>query len=160
VTTAAPKIGHSLHVPSPSTGLVITAYLLTLAVLIPLSGWLTARYGARPVFLSAIAIFTLSSIGCAASTRLGELVAMRVLQGVGGAMMVPVGRLTVIAGAAKSDLIRIISYVRGPARGPGDRAARRRADHDLRELALALSDQRAARGARVLHGVAADRVAR
>lgn len=114
VTTAAPKIGHALHVPSASTGLVITAYLLTLAVLIPLSGWLTARYGARAVFLSAIAIFTLASIGCAASTSLGELVAMRVLQGVGGAMMVPVGRLTVIARAAKSDLIRIISYVSWP----------------------------------------------
>jgi EmrB/QacA subfamily drug resistance transporter len=114
VTTAAPKIGHSLHVPSVSTGLIITAYLLTLAVLIPLSGWLTARYGARPVFLCAIAIFTLASIGCAASTSLGELVGMRVLQGAGGAMMVPVGRFTVIARAAKSDLIRIISYVSWP----------------------------------------------
>ena len=70
---------------------------MTLAVLIPLSGWLTARFGARPVFLTAIVIFTLASLGCAASTSLGELVAMRVLQGVGGAMMVPVGRLTVIS---------------------------------------------------------------
>ncbi len=114
VTTVAPRIGASLHVAPASTGLVITAYLLTLAVLIPLSGWMTARYGARPVFLSAIAIFTLASVGCAASTSLGELVAMRVLQGVGGAMMVPVGRLTVISSAQKSELIRVISYVSWP----------------------------------------------
>ena len=114
VTTAARRIGDSLHVASTATGLVITAYLLTLAVLIPLSGWLTARWGARPVFLAAIVIFTFASLGCAVSTSLGELVGMRVLQGVGGAMMVPVGRLTVISRAAKSDLIRVISYVSWP----------------------------------------------
>jgi EmrB/QacA subfamily drug resistance transporter len=114
VTTAAPSIGASLHVSPVSTGLVITSYLLTLAALIPLSGWLTARYGARPVFLCAIVIFTLASVGCAASTSLGELVVMRVIQGVGGAMMVPVGRFTVLARAAKSDLVRVISYVSWP----------------------------------------------
>ena len=83
---------------------------MTLAVLIPLSGWLAARYGARPVFLSAIAIFTLSSLGCAASDEPRRCSsAMRVLQGVGGAMMVPVGRITVLSQARKSQLIRIIS---------------------------------------------------
>ena len=114
VTTAAHRIGISLHVASTTAGLLITSYLLTLAVLIPLSGWLTARFGTRPVFLSAIVIFTLASLGCAASANLGELVGFRVLQGVGGAMMVPVGRLTVLSRAAKTDLIRLVSYVSWP----------------------------------------------
>src|ERR1700679_365707 len=76
VTTAAPRIGRALHVPATSVGLVIAAYLVTLAVFIPLSGWMTARLGARRVFLSAIVIFTLSSLACALSANLGELVAL------------------------------------------------------------------------------------
>jgi EmrB/QacA subfamily drug resistance transporter len=115
VTTAAPRIGQSLGVPSTSISLVITAYLVTLAVLIPLSGWISARWGARPVFLTAIAIFTIASIGCAASTNLGELVAFRVLQGAGGAMMVPVGRLVVLAGTKKSELMAVMSFLVWPA---------------------------------------------
>jgi EmrB/QacA subfamily drug resistance transporter len=114
VTTASPRIGRSLHVPPTQVGLVITAYLLTLAVLIPLSGWLTRRLGNRMVFLSAIAIFTLASVACATSVSLGELVVMRVLQGAGGAMMVPVGRNMVISAADKRDLIRVVSYVVWP----------------------------------------------
>ena len=114
VTTASPQIGRSLHAPATEVGLVITAYLLTLAVLIPLSGWLTRRYGNRPVFLTAIALFTLASVGCASSTSLGELVAMRVLQGAGGAMMVPVGRNMVLSTAAKEDILRLTSYVVWP----------------------------------------------
>jgi predicted MFS family arabinose efflux permease len=114
VTTASPQIGRSLHAPAGQTGLLVTAYLLTLAVLIPLSGWLTRRLGNRLVFLTAIAVFTLASVGCAASVSLGELTAMRVLQGVGGAMMVPVGRNMVVATAAKEDLLRITSYVVWP----------------------------------------------
>jgi len=114
VTTASPRIGRSLHVPPSQVGLVITAYLLTLAVLIPLSGWLTRRLGNRVVFLSAIAIFTLASVACATSVSLGELVAMRVLQGAGGAMMVPVGRNMVVSAADKRDLIRVVSYVVWP----------------------------------------------
>ena len=86
VVTAAPQIGRSLHATATAVGLVVTAYLLTLAVLIPLSGWLTRRYGNRLVFLTAIALFTLASVGCAASVSLGMLVAMRVLQGAGGTM--------------------------------------------------------------------------
>jgi EmrB/QacA subfamily drug resistance transporter len=114
VITAAPKIGASLGVPASSVGLVVTAYLVTLAVLIPLSGWLTARWGMRPVFLSAIAIFALGSLACAASPTLGVLIAARVLQGVGGAMMVPVGRLTVISRASKANLMRVVSFVAWP----------------------------------------------
>jgi MFS family permease len=114
VTTATPQIGRSLHARPAEVGLVITAYLLTLAVLIPLSGWLARRYGNRAVFLTAIAVFTLASVGCAVSGSLPELVAMRVLQGAGGAMMVPVGRTMVISMAAKEDLLRITSYVVWP----------------------------------------------
>jgi EmrB/QacA subfamily drug resistance transporter len=114
VTTAAPSIGRSLGVPSTSISLVISAYLVTLAVLIPASGWVAARWGARPVFLAAIAIFTLASIGCAASTSLTELVAMRIVQGVGGALMVPVGRQVVLAGTAKEELMKVISFLIWP----------------------------------------------
>jgi|HubBroStandDraft_1064217.scaffolds.fasta_scaffold40284_4 MFS family permease len=114
VTTASPQIGRALHAPATDVGLVVTAYLLTMAVLIPLSGWLTRRLGIRVVFLTAIAIFTLASAGCAASGSLGELVAMRVLQGAGGAMMVPVGRTMVVSMADKQDLLRITSYIVWP----------------------------------------------
>ncbi|MFI9204449.1 MFS transporter [Streptomyces sp. NPDC053048] len=115
VATAAPRMGPALGVDPAAIGLVVTAYLVTLAVLIPLSGWLVARFGVRRVFLTAIAVFTLASLGCALSTGLGQLVAMRVLQGAGGAMMVPVGRLMVVAGAAKPDIPRLVAYVVWPA---------------------------------------------
>jgi EmrB/QacA subfamily drug resistance transporter len=114
VTTAAPKIGEALHVPSTSVGLVIAAYLVTLAVLIPLSGWIATRWSARTVFMWAIAIFTLASLACAASTSFQELVAFRVIQGAGGAMMVPVGRLVVLARTAKSDILRAMSLLVWP----------------------------------------------
>jgi EmrB/QacA subfamily drug resistance transporter len=114
VTTATPQIGKSLHAPPASVGLVVTAYLLTLAVLIPLSGWLTRRFGNRAIFLVAIAVFTLASIGCAASVNLGMLVGMRVIQSAGGAMMVPVGRNMVISMADKRDLLKVTSYVVWP----------------------------------------------
>jgi MFS family permease len=114
VVTAAPQIGRSLHAPPASVGLVVTAYLVTNAVLIPLSGWLTKRYGNRVTFLTAITVFTAASAGCAAATSLGMLTAMRVLQGTGGAMMVPVGRAMVVSAADKRDLLKITSYVVWP----------------------------------------------
>src|ERR1700722_20199055 len=113
-TTATPQIGKSLHASPASVGLVVTAYLLTLGVLIPLSGWLTRRFGNRAIFLTAIALFTLASIGCASSVSLGMLVGMRVLQGAGGAMMVPVGRNMVVSMADKQDILRLTSYVVWP----------------------------------------------
>ena len=115
LTTAAPSIGRSLGVPSVAVGITITAYLLTLAVLIPLSGWITRRLGSRRIFLAAIAIFTLASVLCALSTSLPELTIMRVLQGVGGAMMVPVGRLAVLRVTDRTDLIRAIALLTWPA---------------------------------------------
>ena len=115
VITAIPRISASLRVSPGAAGLVVTAYLVTVAVLIPLSGWMTLRYGYRWVLLSAIAIFTLASLGCAASETFGELVAMRVLQGAGGAMMVPVGRMVVFERAPKSQVMRLMSYIVWPA---------------------------------------------
>lgn len=115
VATAAPSMARSLHVTSGDIGITITAYLLTLAVLIPLSGWVTQRWGVRRIFLSAIVVFTSASVLCAISTNVAELTSFRVLQGAGGAMMVPVGRLAVLRGTAKSDVIRAIALLTWPA---------------------------------------------
>ncbi|MBV9197074.1 MAG: MFS transporter [Solirubrobacterales bacterium] len=114
VVTAVPKISASLHVRPGTTALIITAYLVTVAVLIPLSAWMTLRLGYRRVFVSAIGIFTLASLGCALSQSFDELVAMRVLQGVGGAMMVPVGRMVVFEQAEKPQVMRLMSYIVWP----------------------------------------------
>lgn len=114
VTTAVPQIGASLNTTAATVSLVITAYLLTLAVLIPLSGWLSHRFGNRRVFLTAIAIFTLASLGCGLSTSVEMLIVMRILQGVGGAMMVPVGRMTVLAHTEKKDLIVVTAWIIWP----------------------------------------------
>jgi MFS family permease len=114
ISTAAPRIATSLHVAPVEINIAITAYLLAMAVLVPGSGWLADRYGSRRVFVAAVALFTLASAGCAASFSLRELVAMRVLQGMGGAMMVPVGRLVVLRATAKPDIIRAISYLTWP----------------------------------------------
>lgn len=114
VTTATPQISGSLKVAPTAVGLVITAYLLTVAVLIPASGWLIGRFGVRVVFLSAITLFTLASLGCAASGSLTMLVAMRIVQGAGGAMMVPVGRMVVLGRTAKQDIMRVMSYIVWP----------------------------------------------
>ncbi|HEX9999164.1 MAG TPA: MFS transporter [Actinoplanes sp.] len=115
IAPAAPHIAGDLSVPAVAVNVAITAYVLTLAVLIPISGWLTDRYGARRIFMVAIAVFTLASAGCAAAADLPMLVGTRVLQGVGGAMMVPVGRLVVIRTTAKTDLVRAIAYLTWPA---------------------------------------------
>src|SRR5215210_4739079 len=89
IAPAAPHIAASFGVSAVAVNVAVTAYVLTLAVLIPVSGWLTDRFGARRVFMTALAIFTLASVACAAATSLPVLTATRVLQGVGGAMMVP-----------------------------------------------------------------------
>jgi EmrB/QacA subfamily drug resistance transporter len=115
LSTAAPDIAGSLGVRPADIGVAITAYLVTLAVLIPLSGWLAERWGTRTVFITAIAIFTVSSGLCALSTSLAELTVLRVLQGAGGALMVPVGRLVVLRGTAKRDVIRAIAFLTWPA---------------------------------------------
>ena len=115
IAPAAPHIAEDFGVPAVAVNVAITAYLLTLAVLIPISGWLTDRVGARQVFMAAVLVFTLASLGCAVAPNLPVLTATRVLQGVGGAMMVPVGRLVVLRSTAKSDLVKAIAYLTWPA---------------------------------------------
>ncbi len=93
----------------------ITCYLLSLAVFIPISGWTADRFGARRVFSCAIVVFTLGSIGCGLSHSLWMLVVARIVQGMGGAMMVPVGRLVLLRTVPRSELVRAMSYVSMPA---------------------------------------------
>ncbi|WP_319456250.1 MULTISPECIES: MFS transporter [unclassified Mycobacterium] len=115
IAPAIPLIADSLGVQAVDVNVAISAYLVTVAVLIPAAGWLADRFGIRRVFIAAIAVFTIASVGCAAAVSLPMLVAMRVLQGVGGAMMVPVGRLAVLRGSDKSDLVRAIALLTWPA---------------------------------------------
>ncbi len=115
VTTAAPSIARDLGVPAASVGVAITAYVMTVAILIPLSGWLADRFGTRRVLLVAIAIFTLASAACALSPTLLVLVVARIAQGIGGALMVPVGRMTVLRVTEKKDLVRAIAVLTWPA---------------------------------------------
>src|SRR3954452_24459453 len=117
IAPAAPHIGESFGVPAVSVNVAITAYVLAVGVLIPISGWLADRYGARRMFTPAVADSTPPSIGCAVAPGLAVLVAARVVMGVGGAMMVPVGRLVVLRTTAKTDLIRAIAYLTWPALG-------------------------------------------
>lgn len=115
IATAIPAIAATFGVAPVDVNIAVSAYLLTVAILIPATGWVADRFGIRPVFLTAIVVFTLASVGCALSASLPMLVAMRVLQGVGGAMMVPVGRLAVLRFSEKSDLVRAIALLTWPA---------------------------------------------
>ena len=115
IATALPKMAASFHVGAVDVGLGVTAYLLTVAVMIPLSGWLSDRFGARPVFCVAIGVFTVASVLCAGSQTLWQFVLARTVQGVGGAMMVPVGRTVVLRGAAKKDLMAATAIITWPA---------------------------------------------
>ncbi|HEX5869989.1 MAG TPA: MFS transporter [Longimicrobium sp.] len=114
LTTAIPSIAADFSVPSADVSITMTAYLLTVAMGIPLSGWLAERFGARRVFCLAIATFTVASLLCALSQDLTVLTLSRVLQGAGGAMMVPVGTLVVLRGTAKKDLLRATAYLVWP----------------------------------------------
>jgi EmrB/QacA subfamily drug resistance transporter len=123
LNTAVPAIAQALKVPPLSMKAVLASYTLSLAVFIPISGWMANRFGTRRVFASAIGIFTLGSFLCGISTDIHLLVACRVLQGCGGAMMLPVGRLTMVRAFAKSELISAMSFVAmpgliGPMLGP------------------------------------------
>ena len=123
LNTAVPTIAAALHVAPLSMKSVLASYTLSLAVFIPISGWMADRFGTRRVFASAIGIFTLGSFLCGITTDIHLLVACRILQGCGGSMMVPVGRLTVVRAFAKSELIRALSFVAipgliGPMLGP------------------------------------------
>lgn len=115
LNTAVPTIAAALHVAPLSMKSVLASYTLSLAVFIPISGWMADRFGTRRVFASAIGIFTLGSFLCGISSKIHVLVACRILQGCGGSMMVPVGRLTIVRTFAKSELVRAMSFVAIPA---------------------------------------------
>lgn len=123
LNTAVPTIAEALNVAPLSMKSVLSSYTLSLAVFIPISGWMADRFGTRRVFAAAIGLFTLGSFLCGVATSIEMLVAFRLLQGVGGAMMMPVGRLTMVRTFAKSELIRAMTFVAipgliGPMLGP------------------------------------------
>ena len=123
LNTAVPVISKALDVTPLSMKSVLASYTLSLAVFIPISGWMADRFGTRRVFASAIGLFTLGSFLCGLSPNVHLLVACRILQGCGGAMMVPVGRLTLVKTFPKSELIKAMSFVAipglvGPMLGP------------------------------------------
>jgi EmrB/QacA subfamily drug resistance transporter len=115
VNTALPSIAASLQVTPLSLKSVVTSYILSLAVGIPVSGWIADRFGTRRVFGIAIAIFTLASVLCGLSLNAPMMVASRLLQGIGGAMMMPVGRLAIIRTFHKSELLGAMNFVILPA---------------------------------------------
>ncbi len=123
LNTGVPTIAAALHVAPLSMKSVLASYTLSLAIFIPISGWMADRFGTRRVFASAIGIFTLGSFLCGISSNIHLMVAFRILQGCGGSMMVPVGRLTIVRTFAKSELVRAMSFVAipgliGPMLGP------------------------------------------
>jgi EmrB/QacA subfamily drug resistance transporter len=115
LSTSLPAIAADLGTDPIALKLALTTYLLSIAVFIPVSGWVADRFGARATFVSAIAIFLLGSVGCAASDSLGTLVLSRFVQGAGGAMMVPVGRLVLLRTIPKNELVAAMSWVTMPA---------------------------------------------
>jgi EmrB/QacA subfamily drug resistance transporter len=123
LNTAVPVVSKALDVSPLAMRSVLASYALSLAVFIPISGWMADRFGTRQVFAWAIGLFTLGSVLCGLCNNIHLLVACRVLQGCGGAMMVPVGRLTLVRTFPKSELVRAMSFVAipgliGPMLGP------------------------------------------
>ncbi|MCC7274465.1 MAG: DHA2 family efflux MFS transporter permease subunit [Alphaproteobacteria bacterium] len=123
VATALPTMARDFGLPVVQLNTVVTAYLLTTSLFIPLSGWLSTRFGAKRIFLLAIALFTFASLLCGLSQSLPMLVAARCLQGAAGAMLTPIGRILVVQRHGQSDLIRAMSFlgmcvVLGPVMGP------------------------------------------
>lgn len=115
LTIALPTMARDLGVPATSLSLALTSYLLALALFIPASGTLGDRFGSRTIFCWAIVLFLLGSIACAQAASLPMLVAARFAQGIGGAMMVPVGRLLLLRSVAKEDMVQALSWLVMPA---------------------------------------------
>lgn len=115
IATSLPAMAADLGEDPVILKLAFTTYLLALTVFIPISGWCADRFGARNVFRAAIAVFTLGSIACGLSTSLEGLIAARALQGVGGAMMVPVGRLIILRTVSKSEMVAALATLTIPA---------------------------------------------
>jgi EmrB/QacA subfamily drug resistance transporter len=115
ISNALPTMARSLHEDPVTLNLAITAYLLSAAVFLPISAWVADRFGAKNVFRAAIIGFAISSLLCGLSQNLAELVGARMLQGLAGAMMLPVGRLVLLRSVPKSELVRAMSYLTVPA---------------------------------------------
>jgi EmrB/QacA subfamily drug resistance transporter len=115
LNTAVPAIAAALHVAALNMKAALTSYMLSLAVFIPVSGWIADRFGTRRVFFTAIGLFSIGSLFCGLSVDMPMLVASRILQGCGGALMVPVGRIALVRTFAKSELLRAWSFVSIPA---------------------------------------------
>ncbi len=115
VNTALPAMARSLHESPLQMQSVVFSYALAVAMFIPASGWIADRFGTRRTFLTAIIIFTLGSLLCAAAQQLSQLVAARVIQGIGGAMLLPVGRLAVLRSVSREDFLRAMSFIAIPA---------------------------------------------
>lgn len=115
VNTAIPAMAHSFNTDVIHISSGITSYLIALAIFIPVSGWIAERYGTRKVFCSAIALFTLASILCGSAQSLNQFVLFRILQGIAGAMMTPVGRLAVLKATPKEELVTTMNYITLPA---------------------------------------------
>ncbi|MFC5068461.1 MFS transporter [Flaviflagellibacter deserti] len=115
LATALPAIARDIGADPIRLKLALTSYLLSLAVFIPASGWMADRFGARSVFRLAIAVFMLGSIFCGLSSTMGEIIAARIVQGMGGAMMVPVGRLVILRTVPKSELVGSLAWLTIPA---------------------------------------------
>jgi EmrB/QacA subfamily drug resistance transporter len=114
IATALPQMARSFHVGAVNLNIGMTAYLLTLAVFIPISGWIADRFGSRSVFAGAVLTFTIASLLCGLSRTLTQFTLMRIFQGIGGAMMVPVGRLIVLRNTPKHQLAQAIAYISWP----------------------------------------------
>ena len=115
IATALPTMAKAFGADPVHMNVALTSYLLSLAVFIPASGWVADRFGTRTVFRAAIAVFTIGSVLCGRADSLAFLVAARVLQGIGGAMMVPVGRLVLLRTAPKNELVAAMAWLTMPA---------------------------------------------
>jgi len=115
LSTALPTLARAFHADPVHLKLALTSYILALAVFVPISGWAAERYQPRRVFLAAMVVFLIGSALCGFSSSLGELVAARIVQGAGGALMTPVARLIVVGSAPRNDLIRAMGWFTMPA---------------------------------------------
>jgi EmrB/QacA subfamily drug resistance transporter len=115
IATSLPAIAADIGTSPLTLKLAVTSYLLSLAVFIPMSGWTADRFGARTVFRTAIAVFVIGSIGCALSSSLTQMVIARIVQGMGGAMMTPVGRLVLVRTVDRRNLVNAMTWVSIPA---------------------------------------------
>lgn len=111
INTAIPVMAESLHVNPLDLKLALISYLLSLAIFIPISGWIADKFGIKPVFITAVTVFTLSSIWCGFTSSLGELICARIVQGLGGSLTMPVGRLIILRTCERHELITKMSIV-------------------------------------------------